>query len=232
MNVWFQHLTERISVVQDDATADAVLAELTTLAGFRSFAYVSLQAATQKVITNYAPDWVAIYNRKSYIRIDPVMKGLRDRIEAFRWVYPSDTRARARKTYFDEAARFGIRSGVTIPINPGFGNVAMLTLACDDPAFSDSKILNPVIAAAAVGQMHAHLDHLNPTPALKVSASLNAKQLLCLRWHAEGKTGRDIAVLIDDTYGNVRYYLTGAKKALGVMTLGQAVRTAMSLGLL
>lgn len=232
MNKWFETLTEQIAAVQDETQASEILSGLTMQSGFKLFAYVSLSAATQKVITNYAAEWVAQYNRMTYIRIDPVMVGLRKKTEAFRWIYPLETSRRRGRKYFHEAAAQGIRSGITVPINAGHGNVAMLTLSGDDPDLMQSKSIHPAIAAAAVAQAHCHLDHLSITPTLLVPASISAKQLLCLRWNAEGKTARDIAVLTNDSYANVRYHLTGAKQALGAVTLSQAIKIATSLRLL
>ncbi|MGF9566855.1 autoinducer binding domain-containing protein [Neorhizobium sp. BT27B] len=229
MNQWFEHLTDRISVVRDTQAASTELEILTHEAGFDAFAYVIVHAATHKVISNYAAEYQTLYKHKSYFSVDPVLKGLRSRTEAFEWSYADTTNSKKERRLFNDAATYGIRAGIAVPIRGPFGSAAVLALATSDASLIATKKIDPVIAASAVAQIHSYLDNLCNDTKLNVDTDLKPNQLLCLSWNAEGKTAEDIAVILGTTYGNVRFHLREAKHALGATTLTQAARIATAL---
>ncbi len=231
MNQWFEHLVEQISLVGDETAANDVLAKLTLTAGFRNFAYVSLQPGTYNVISNYPDLWKARYIEKAYVSVDPVMKGLRQRTSVFHWAPPVGRVSKERRQFFAEAAEFGIRSGISVPINAGFGHTAVFTLSSDDAEFAGTQSVDPVQAAGAFGQVHARLDAMHMMPKLRTPIRLKPDELTCLKWSAEGKSMRAIATIEDTSYANVCFHLRNAKQALGASTLPQATSIATALGL-
>jgi LuxR family transcriptional activator of conjugal transfer of Ti plasmids len=232
LNQWFEHLTEHMSLVTNEIDAQKVLDRLTAEAGFNGYAYVSLQPSTVKVISNYAQSWQDRYSEEKFLKIDPVMRGLRKRIGAFTWAAPTGRVSKEQRRFFAEAAEFGIRSGVSIPVNVGFGHVALLTLASEDPKFAESRQIDPIIAAGAIGQMHTRLDVMNIVPKLQIPVRLKPDEVTCLRWSAEGKSMKAIATVEDTSYANVCFHLRNAKQALGAMSLPQATAIATALGLI
>lgn len=232
MDQWFEHLTEQVSLATDEMDARKILDRVTAEAGFTGYAYVAIKAGTHIVLTNYAMPWTSRYIEKSYLRLDPVMRGLRQRIGAFTWSAPTGRTSKQQRQFFAEAAEFGIRSGISVPINIGFGHSAMLTLASEEEGFPESRRIDPVVAAASVGQMHSRLDVLNTVPKLHVPVRLKPDELTCLKWSAEGKPMKAIAVIEATSYANVCFHLRNAKHALGATTLPQATAIATALGLL
>jgi LuxR family transcriptional activator of conjugal transfer of Ti plasmids len=61
---------------------------------------------------------------------------------------------------------------------------------------------------------------------------LKADELTCLRWSAEGKSMRAIAIIENTTYANVAFFIRNAKAALGATTLPQATAMATKFGLI
>lgn len=233
MDQWLEHLTEQVSLAVDENSVTTVLQNLAHEAGFELFTYVSLQANTHKILSNYPEIWQQRYVDELYVSVDPIMLGARHKPDPFAWSNPTSGRlTRRQKKFFAEAAEFGIKSGISIPIRSGFGQMAMLTLASSEHDYAESRSMTPAFAAAAVGQIHARLEILELKPRLHIPVELTPGQLTCLRWNAEGKTADDIADIEKTSPHNVRFHLKGAKRALGASTLTQAARIATTLGLI
>ncbi|MCW0021320.1 autoinducer binding domain-containing protein [Rhizobium sp. BT-226] len=233
MNHWFERLTEQVALSHDEAAVQATLEKLTTGAGFQFFAYLSLQEDARTAISNYNKEWQRRYFKQRFALIDPVVSKARQNMEAFAWSNEISSRmTKKHKAFFGEAAEFGIRSGISIPISTGFGWMAMLTLACEDAGFAERQELNPVLAAAAVGQMHARIERMRVSPNPNFEVQLKVEELTCLRWSAEGKPMKAIAIIENTTYSNVCFFIRNAKAALGVTTLPQATARAKELGLI
>jgi LuxR family transcriptional activator of conjugal transfer of Ti plasmids len=231
LNKLFDQLVERISLVQDEASANEILADFATKAGFKAYAYLVRRTTIKTVVTNLAVEWVQIYRKRAYHRIDPVLFKIRERPAGFSWSYGAYQRSKRTRQFVMEAAKYDIRSGISVPINIGFGHYAVLTLISDKPDPDLSKRFDPVSAAAAVGQVHSRLDGLNkPIPVDAIT--LKQSELRCLRWSAEGKSMRAIAILEDLSYATICFHLRNAKQSLGVTSLSQATAVATSLHLI
>ncbi|PSJ51346.1 autoinducer binding domain-containing protein [Pseudaminobacter soli (ex Li et al. 2025)] len=230
MNQWFERLTEQIMLARDEISVESTLQRLTCEAGFSVYAYLTLHAETHTAISNYPVEWQVRYFEKSYALIDPVVLNAKTRAEAFSWSNVSTPRmSKERRVFYGEAAEFGIRSGISIPIKTGFGRMAMLTLASSDANFADEYKLNPVVAAASFGQVHSRMEALRVQPTRRTDVRLKAVELTCLRWSAEGKSMKAIAIIENTTFANVCFFLRNAKAALGATTLPQATAIAKEL---
>jgi LuxR family transcriptional activator of conjugal transfer of Ti plasmids len=233
LNQWFEKLTEVVVLAQDESGVKFALQRAAMNAGFCAYAYLSLQAEMPKAISNYAQAWQQRYFERHYSKIDPIVRNARSRMEAFAWSNRATPKmTKAHRTFCAEASEFGIRSGVSIPIRTGFGRWAMLTLASDDIDFAEQQSLNPVAAAAAIGQVHSRLELLRVRPTRHQPVPLKADELTCLRWSAEGKSMKAIATIENTSYANVAFFIRNAKAALGVSTLPQATAMAKELGII
>lgn len=233
MNQWFERLTEKVALAPDEVTLRATLEKLSREAGFSAYAYLNLQAETQTAISNYDVEWQQQYFAKSYALIDPVVRNARFQLEAFAWSNETSVKmSKEWRNFYGEAGEFGIRSGITIPIKIGFGRMAMLTLASGEANFAIQQTLNPVLAASAVAQLHSRLEGLGAKPTHHSPIRIKSDELTCLRWSAEGKSMKAIAIIENTTYANVAFFLRNAKSALGATSLPQATAMAKEFGLI
>lgn len=71
------------------------------------------------VMLNYPVEWQERYFETSYDRIDPIIKTSQKRAGAFRWseVYDDASTTDNERRVFDEAATFGLRSGISVPLH-------------------------------------------------------------------------------------------------------------------
>lgn len=233
LNQWFERLTEQVALAHDESAVKESLEKLSREAGFGAYAYLNLQADTQSAISSYDVEWQQRYFEKSYALIDPVVRNARDQFEAFAWSNEASLRmSKERRNFYGEAGEFGIRSGITIPIKTGFGRMAMLTLASKEADFAIGQSLNPVLAASAVAQLHSKLEGLGAKPTNHTPIRMKSDELTCLRWSAEGKSMKAIAIIENTTYANVAFFLRNAKSALGATSLPQATAIAKEFGLI
>lgn len=233
MNQWFERLTDQVALSHDETMIKAMLERLSREQGFKAYAYLNLKAEFQSAISNYDVEWQQRYFDKAYASLDPVVQNARGRHEAFTWSNDASLKlSKPRRTFYGEAAEFGIRSGITIPIKVAFGHTIMLTLASDSVNFPYEPAVNPALAAAAVAQLHSRLERIGAEPTCQTPIRLKAHELTCLRWSAEGKSMKAIAIIEDMSYSNVTFFLRNAKAALGATTLAQATAIATKLGLI
>lgn len=234
MDRWFEHLNEHMSLAHDEAAVRETFERLTLEAGFNTYSYYCVRSDKPSAISNYAEEWQLRYFKRGYQSIDPVVLTGRTKFEAFAWSNtPSPRMAKELRTFYREAAEFGIRSGITVPLHIGFARRAMLTLASEDPHFAEAQPLNPVAAAAAFGQIHARIEMMRCDP-LRVAAEVVLKphELTCLRWAAEGKTMHEIAAIENMSYSNVCFFILTARKTLGAHTVAHATHLATDLGMI
>ncbi|MFN7104207.1 MAG: autoinducer binding domain-containing protein [Pseudorhizobium sp.] len=157
MDEWFDRLVEHVMLSRDPAIVRETLAKLASEAGFDHYAYLFLYADRQEVISNYRREWQQRYFQRSYATIDPVIQRAWQKMQGFAWSSDVGSGSKRLSSFFAEAAEFGIRSGITIPIKTGFTRMALLTMASRDAHFADSRTFNPILAAAAVAQLHCYL---------------------------------------------------------------------------
>lgn len=233
MDGWFEKVIDASAIASDETSLKAALSKLAKELGFERYAYLNLQAAESFAVSDYPQEWQERYFARSYSMIDPVVTFAKRRMVTFSWDSSAGGRkpSKALRRFHSEAAEFGIRSGVSIPIRTGFGHMAMLTLATAASSASTHDI-DPIAAAATVAQLHARLALQRSVPTVQTRIHLKPEELLCLRWAAEGKTARMIAQIEGMSFGNVRFFMENAKSALEAVSLPQATATAKALGLI
>lgn len=108
----------------------------------------------------------------------------------------------------------------------------MLTLASNKQSLSLKTDIDQIAAVTSVALLHASFERNKAEPTAARSVELTAKQALCLKWSAEGKSMRAIATIENMSYGNVNFHINNAKKALDATSLPQATALATKLKLI
>jgi len=209
-----------------------LLTTLTKKFGFDCFAYLYVKASEYRTVSNYPPEWQDLYQCRNYLQIDPVVRLAQAKTKPFSWTQEQfHTASLETRQFFSAAADFNICSGISLPVHAGFGSMAMLTLATTSRQIILGKHIDPALAASSVGQIHAYFSY-HPDTSMAHLISLNPNQLICLKWASEGKTAKDIAILADMKYSNVRFHLREALKKLDALSLQQATAKATRLRLI
>lgn len=234
MNAWFQKLIDMSSVALTEDMLKQALPQLARELGFNWYAYLNVQPVRTYAVSNYPEEWQFRYLSSDYSRIDPVVATARAHMKAFSWTggNPRQAASRAVKSFYAEAGDFGIRSGISIPIRTAFGHMSMLTLASNKSHLSLKTDIDQIAAVTSVAVLHARLEHCEADPTAAQSVELTAKQALCLKWSAEGKSMKAIATIESMSYATVNFHLNNARKALDASSLAQATALATKLKLI
>ncbi len=234
MQHWIDKLTDLAAIAGDENTFKRALAALTKHAGFDRYAYLCIHPGHLIAVSNYPAEWRSLYFEQKYVTIDPVVKRAKTLKHAFQWNGDQERPrlSKAERKVFSEAADFGIRSGLTIPVKGANGTVSMLTLASGKTDPCVERDIDLVAAAAAVGQLHMRMAVLSVTPDGQDPAWLDPKESAYLKWISVGKTMEEAADLEGVKYNSVKSKLEEARKRLKIHTMPHLVALAIRAGLI
>ncbi|MCK1479467.1 autoinducer binding domain-containing protein [Bradyrhizobium sp. 197] len=235
----FQEFVDALQTAGDAIAFERVAARLAQKLGFQQFAYLCLSGDTPTLISSYPKSWTSRYFHLEYQQLDPVI--IRARVERDLFSWGGEARApsgsRAQRQFFDEAATFGIRSGITVPIRGGFGRMAAFTLATNDREIDLEHLVgewSDVVHQAGL-YFHAHVAARLGAPfptEQDHGAKLTQRERQCLAWTAQGKTVASIAVLVAIAPRTVVFHLENARRKLGAASIAQCIAIALRRGLL
>jgi DNA-binding CsgD family transcriptional regulator len=226
----FQRFIDHLATSVDTENFREAMAEASSALDLRCFAYLSLphrDGGQPQLISTYPVAWTTHYLQNHYERLDPVISQMLANREPFKWSLETgtDTITRPQKQLLSEAAQFGIRYGLTIPIHDGHGPVAGLTFATDQ---SDTRLQRCRDQDARVLQLMAMFFHAHVrrklVPVRTVSGVvLSPREFECLEWAAQGKSAWEIGQILGISRHTAVTYLDSAKTKLSVRTIVQAV---------
>jgi len=234
LNELFLHLIDTLSLPLDERGARRALRDFAEEAGFTFFAYLYLKGPETFVVSNYPREWQALYLEKNYLRIDPVVTNAKHGPPLFTWS-GEDTRRIGRRDisqFFSDAARFGIRSGLSVSVPVGFRDRMVFTLAGEHPKVHVEGGIEPVTAAMAVAFVHSRLAGATSDASLASDVKLSPREAECLRWYADGLSMPDIAVMLNLSERTVRSYIEAATRKIGATGNRQAGTIATRMGLI
>ncbi|MHC2303181.1 LuxR family transcriptional activator of conjugal transfer of Ti plasmids [Rhizobium mongolense] len=180
---------------------------------------------------NYPPEWQEHCVEKGYDKIDPTVKTSRFHSAAFRWseVYKDASTTDSERRVFDEAAKFGLRSGVTIPLHGPCGSFSTMNFAQTETR----DLENIAVAYLQLAALHFHLQVVG---CLDVSGgdvpSLSAREKECIRWVAKGKSSWDIGVILGISQNTVNFHVKNVLRKLETGSRTVAALKAARLGLI
>ncbi|MEM6462079.1 MAG: LuxR family transcriptional regulator [Pseudomonadota bacterium] len=199
-------------------------------------AYVSfsLTAGRQNALDllhSFPLEFVNLYRQKNLISIDPVMQS------ALTGVTPVDWRERhlsdpATGPIFTIASDFGISDvGMTIPLLSRGNQTALFVLNADIAPEKWAKRRIEVLRDVQVLATYLHAARQEKAQAFE-PAELTARESEVLTWTAAGKSYWEIAMILGISERTVRFFMTNARRKLGVVTNPQAVAQAVWRGII
>ena len=234
MQHWLDRLIDLAALRGDENVLNDALMHVTQQAGFSGYAYLHIRPGHTIASSNYPDEWRSIYFKRKFEAIDPIVNRAKSLKRVFTWSGEHDRRRLSKKerAFFDQAADFGIRSGVTIPIRAANGSTSMFTLASEKPSIDLERDIDPIAAAAAVGQLHTRMTLLPLTPTAQHPAWLDPKEAAYLNWISVGKTMEEAADLEGVKYNSVKSKLEEARKRFQIHTMPHLVALAIRAGLI
>jgi DNA-binding CsgD family transcriptional regulator len=173
--------------------------------------------------------WYWRYVSQNHLANDPVIARLNLVTAPFRWSQTyADAGNRGRRV-LDEAAEFGFRDGLAIPIHGESGAVAAVNIGGGHYELSRRDELGLSLAAY---YLHARISGLRAQARPRPTAELAPRERECLKWVAAGKTDWEISQILAISEQTAHGYVQSALDKLGARTRAQAVALALRAALI
>lgn len=183
--------------------------------------------------STYPDRWRRLYDNQGLANHDPTVLHCRTSAMPLVWtptIYLSDE----QKALSEEAAGFGLRAGVTLPIHGPGGIAGMLSLAADRTVsprtLRDIQHYLPMLALLRDVAFErsrpfftARIGHKTPT--------LTPRELECLKWLVAGKSSWDIAQILKISVPTVDFHIANIRTKLGASSRRLIAVKAVQLGL-
>ncbi len=186
--------------------------------------------------SNYPDQWRDHYDRNNLRAVDPTVEYCFKSSSPFVWM-PQSFKTPEQQTLYEEAAAFGLKVGVTLPIRGVGGEIGMLTCVRDEnpgPAFLKDLGRNlgglSLLRDVAFDSLHQYV-HASVAPTEEVP-NLTARELDCLQWMCAGKTAWEIGRILSISEAGVNFHITNLRSKFGVSRRNDVVIKALRLGLI
>jgi LuxR family transcriptional activator of conjugal transfer of Ti plasmids len=227
----FQTYIDSLAESTDVAALRKTMAEASRALDLSCFAYLCIstrRGVAPQLISTYPSTWTTQYLNNHYERFDPVITQALEDTEPFRWGLNSGARILSvpQRELFEDAARFGIACGFTIPIHDGRGPIAAVTFAADEhraTSFSRYVEAHKQVLQLMAMYFHSHVRHKLSPDRVVDGVSFSPREYECLEWAARGKSAWEIGQILGISRHTVATYLDNVKTKLGVRTIVQAV---------
>lgn len=226
-------LIDALEVGGDERELRLALRHFTRAAGMKRFAFMSVSGDASRIFTDLPADWEDRYHAEDYVRIDPVVRHAKRSHKPFAWTLPALSNAdREERRFCREIGEVGVVSGVTVPMQAGFGRTAMLSFMTNEESTPeiDVKVLHRAVPAVA----YTHL-HTTPTSFVETQRPaqiLTPRELACVMWTSLGKKKAEIALMYGLSEKTVRFHLENARSKLNASNAPHMVRLAFEAGVI
>lgn len=206
--------------------------EVSKQLGFDSFVYAlrvptNFSNAQVIMLDGYPEGWVKRYFEAAYYESDPVMAWCIREILPIRWSDLILEPGSAAEAMMLDAAEYGLRDGVTMPVHSPQGELGILSLSLDAPperARAITETALPIIQLLAT-HLHQAVRRLGSL-SQEVDSNLTMRERECLTWAADGKTSNEIAQLLGISDNTVNFHLNNAMQKLDVVSRQHAIGKA------
>lgn len=235
MDGQFRLLIDAVDVASTDHMIRHALKKFAHECGYERFAYLQTTGLDVKTFNTYPPEWQDLYLKNRYSRIDPVVTDAKRRMRFFSWSasdWPKRDLGADEKLFRSQALDFGLRAGITVPVEGAYGSILMLTFATSKDAVDLSAIGDVQRAERAALAVHYRLQMIAKAELKFSELHLTPTEASCLAWIAGGKSMIEIAYTLNSTHRTVQHHLDQARKKLGASRLPHAVSIAKDHGLI
>ncbi|WP_120497104.1 autoinducer binding domain-containing protein [Kiloniella sp. EL199] len=224
-------------IKQCETTDDlqSVLTKVIHRLDFQQFVYVLFTkncVAIEVSIYTYSEEWKAIYFEKRYDQIDPVFVEAFNRNATFFWSACMPEFTGKYQDFFDEATKYGVFNGITVPLKSVAKAKAILTMAAaktDENKNVREASPEKIACATAIAECF-HQVAIHVSKEGNLTLKLRQKQALTLASY--GMSSKEIAATLDKSEAYINELITGVLHKLGTQSRTAAVRRALELGLL
>ncbi|TPJ66024.1 LuxR family transcriptional regulator [Mesorhizobium sp. B2-7-1] len=227
-------LLTAMSKIDTAGSAEAILQEFrSALAcyGLRNFLITGLPVPHdmdwQREILGdgWPPDWYRRYVSEDHFLHDPCVAQCRHSPQPFLWRELPAAKLSARaKLVMDEAAEFGMKEGICVPIHVPLAGPSVVTAASDRMEVPPSAM--PFIETLCVHTFR-RLAGLGTPGDGDEPAPLTARERELLEWSAQGKSTDDIACILGVSRNTVESHQRNIRGKLDAINVSHAIVKAL-----
>ncbi|MER8640419.1 LuxR family transcriptional regulator [Mesorhizobium sp. M1365] len=184
------------------------------------------------VLLKFPEEWQERYFEMGYDRIDPIIKTCRTRADAFRWseVYNDVSTTEDERRVFDEAATFGLRSGISVPLHGPDRSLAIMSFA----QARNGELQNRTIQYLQFAALHFHLkvSQFANSSCIEGGPALSPREIECLSWIASGKSSWEIGQILEISLDTVNFHVKNVLQKMDTSNRTEAAVNAIRLGII
>lgn len=192
------------------------------------------------VFTTLPAEWVALYDQRSYIEVDPRVQHSIESTLPMVWDQRS-VRGRSAEIdrFLDDAARFGVCSGVCVSTRDSHLRGGITSFSSCEPLITPtvrrriehdmsdiiafSKYFHELIVMAVFEQQ---------LPPLARGAPLSPRERQCLQMVAQGLTSNEMGIKLGITERTVNFHVCNSMTKLNAVNRQEAVARAVAKGVI
>lgn len=185
------------------------------------------------LLSAFPKEWQQHYQKNRLHLLDPILHHCRESIVPIIWSDAKRGSEGAQRSFFQEAATFGLKNGLTCPVRGLGTDSAIFSVATSRTDLSIEKHLRDTAPLLHFFAHHLHqtIDRLVSVKEITPSRKLTKREQQCLAWAADGKTSWEISRILGISERTVFFHIGNAMDKLEVSSRQQAVARAVSLGL-
>ncbi|MER9243905.1 LuxR family transcriptional regulator [Mesorhizobium sp. M0633] len=181
------------------------------------------------IMLNYPDEWRQRYVEMGYGRIDPIIKASLKRAGAFRWseVHNDASTTEDERRVLDEAATFGLRSGISVPLRGPNDSLAIMSFARP----WNREFPNKTISYLQLAAVHFHLRAAkfeNPNGVGEVP-KLSVRERECILWVTRGKSSWETGKILGISVNTVNFHIKNVMRKLNTVSRTAAAIKAVNL---
>jgi len=184
------------------------------------------------VLLNFPEEWQERYFEMGYDRIDPIIKTCRTRADAFRWsdVYNDGSTTEDERRVFDEAATFGLRSGISVPLHGPDRSFAIVSFA----QAWNGELQNRKITYLQFAALHFHfkVNKFANSSGTESEPGLSPREKECIVWIARGKSSWEIGQILGISVDTVNFHVKNILRKMDTLNRTAAATKALNLGII
>lgn len=206
--------------------------------GFDSFVYAlripeNFSDSRLIVVNGYPDTWVDRYFEQAYYNTDPVMTYCAKNILPIEWKNLPIKPDSLESAMMNDAKKFGLQNGISMPIHTPYGEFGILSFAINDDTPKAHEITFRSLPFIQVLASHIH-ESLRRISGLhdEMLRPLSKREQECLKWAADGKAAWEIAHILHISERTVNFHLNNTMQKLEVCNRQHAVAKATLKGLI
>lgn len=183
------------------------------------------------LVSNYPSEWRAAYDSQHMHNVDPTVGHCLMSALPIIWE-PATFQGVKLQQFYEQAASFGLRSGVTLPVHGRSGEFGMLSFVTDARHRGGGSM--GTLADLTLVRDYALESSRKFTQAQTPAADavkLTARELECLKWVAAGKSSWEVSRILGRSEATVNFHMANIMRKFDVSTRQQAVVKSIAAGL-